>query len=85
MRRKLAIGRWTVELYQRAIYAHRGPNPECLTCFGLGGIEVGGTVGEDGEVTIDPETELCPCWNPDGYRIPLWRRRPVDYATEAPF
>ena len=77
MRRKLTIGRWTAELYQRAIYLHRGPNPDCDTCFGRGGYDVGGWVGEDGDVTVDPETEMCGCWNPDGWRIPLWFRSRV--------
>ena len=90
MRRKYTIGRWTAELYQRAIYAYRGPDPCCVECLGfggieVGGIEVGGTVGEHGDVTADPETVLCRCWNPDGIRIPLWRRPRRQYATGAPF
>lgn len=74
MHRTITIGRWMAELYDRAIHIHRGPDPDCWDCAGAGGFEVGGALGEDGEVCVDPETELCDCWDPTGIRIPLWRK-----------
>jgi len=65
----IRFGRWTLEVYQRAIQIIRGPHPECPVCAGHGGYEVALNHWE-------AETELCECWDPSPIiRIPLWFRR----------
>lgn len=75
MHRTIRFGRWTAELYQRAIYLTRGPDRSCPDCRGEGGIEVGHRITDGGDVDYD--TDVCGCWDPAGIRIPLWRRRQV--------
>jgi hypothetical protein len=70
----ITIGRWRIELYQRAIYIQQQANPRCAACEGSGAIETG-----SGEYLLDhhwaPETEPCDCWDPySSLRIPLWRK-----------
>ncbi|MGW2861870.1 hypothetical protein [Streptomyces sp. NPDC001205] len=67
------FGRWTAELYQRAIYLQQQPKPKCPTCGGTGALEVGG--GYVLDHTWQPDTEPCPCWDPfRTWRLPLWPR-----------
>lgn len=76
----IRIGRWTVEVYQRAIHIQQVPNPNCRDCGGEGGWWDGGWDGES------PEPVPCACTaRLRHYRLPLWRRPSFDYSTEAPF
>lgn len=72
MNRTIRIDRWSVELYQRAIYIQQGANPQCRDCEGTGAVEF--HVGWPPE----PEYDHCACWDPTtSTRIPLWRRAAV--------
>lgn len=76
MSRKLTIGRWTVELYHRAVHLTRQPDPKCPDCAGSQGgwIRYGGDAGWD----------ECPCLDQlRTWRLPLWPGRPV--TAEEPF
>ncbi|GAA1065282.1 hypothetical protein [Streptomyces asiaticus] len=69
------IGRWQIELHQRAIYIQRQPKPNCTHCKGTGELQYGPGIGPDGE---DPDIAPCRCWNPyRSLRIPLGPR-PVE-------
>lgn len=66
MRNSLTIRRWRIDLYGRALYVQRMPDPNCGDCRGAG------HVGDDDP---DPDYAACRCWNADGgIRIPLARR-----------
>ncbi|GHB55970.1 hypothetical protein GCM10010331_49810 [Streptomyces xanthochromogenes] len=72
----IRIGRWTAELYQRAIYLQQRPKPNCPECGGVGAVEVGG--GYVLDHTWEPDSAPCPCWDPyRAKRIPLWRRAKI--------
>lgn len=63
------FGRWTAELYQRAIYIQQTAKPNCPDCKGRGATET------DGTGDWEPDSAICPCWDPTRtIRIPLWRR-----------
>ena len=67
----ITLGRWTAELYGRALHIYRRPDPNCHHCHGEGGYEV----LTDGPAPA-PDYDLCTCWNPDrGLRIPLAPKR----------
>jgi len=73
MSHSITIRRWRLELSQRAIHLVRQPDPNCPDCAGDGGYQV----SEHGIADYD----LCHCWSPNGYRIPLApRRRNTDYG-----
>ncbi|MCX4849790.1 hypothetical protein [Streptomyces sp. NBC_00893] len=77
--RSITISRWTAELHRRAIHLTQSPGPNCRDCDGKGGWWE--TV--DGQF-VDPVP--CRCTEDIRHiRIPLWRRSPADYSTEAPF
>ncbi|MGK3107913.1 MULTISPECIES: hypothetical protein [Streptomyces] len=71
------IGRWEIELHQRAIYITREPDPDCTNCTGSrGGWQPQSTGADWGE---------CHCLDQlRTWRLPLWRRNP-SYYPEAPF
>lgn len=70
----IRIGRWTFEVYQRAIHVTRGPDLQCPDCSGHGGIETGGQYVLD--YHWSPEFDLCGCWDPAPLvRLQLWPRR----------
>lgn len=70
----IRLGRWEIDIYQRAIHITRGPEPYCPTCAGQGGIEVYQHHYEE------PDTVLCDCWDPTPVvRLPLWFRRAQRY------
>ena len=76
----IRIGRWHIELYQRAIHVQQIPDPECPACDGEGGWWDGGYGCES------PEPVTCSCTERLRHlRIPLWRRTQADYTAEAPF
>ncbi|MER5875529.1 hypothetical protein ABT119_06310 [Streptomyces sp. NPDC001910] len=72
------IGRWQLELHQRAIHLTRTPkaDPNCGACNGQGGH--GWTTASG-----DPDWEDCHCLDQlHTWRIPLWRRPEHAYADE---
>lgn len=73
----IRIGRWQLELHQRAIHITREPDPNCPHCRGSqGGWQRNGHGADWGE---------CPCLDQlRTWRLPLWRRN-TSYYTEAPF
>lgn len=80
----ITIGRWQIELHQRAIHIQKLADPKCSRCEGSGAIETG-----SGEYLLDhhwaPDIEPCHCWDPGaGTRIPLWPRRAA-HAERYPF
>ncbi|WP_458089340.1 hypothetical protein [Streptomyces malaysiensis] len=73
----IRIGRWQIELHQRAIYITREPDPNCPDCRGSQGAWQAHDCGGD--------WDECPCLDQlRTWRLPLWRRRP-SYYSEAPF
>lgn len=71
----IRIGRWQLELHQRAIYIQKQADPNCLDCKGTGELQFGPGIGPDGE---EPDVEPCHCWDPfHSTRIPLGPR-PVE-------
>ncbi|GAA2630044.1 hypothetical protein [Streptomyces axinellae] len=63
----LTLGRWTAELYGRALHIYRLPKRNCRDCHGEGAAPV---VAEG--PSFEVEYDLCGCWNPDrSIRIPL--------------
>ncbi|MER5461615.1 hypothetical protein ABT010_13195 [Streptomyces sp. NPDC002668] len=74
------IGRWQVELHQRAIHLTRQPkaDPNCNACSGRGGH---GLTTEDG--LGDWEDCHCLSWLRT-WRLPLWPRR-TNTREEYPF
>ncbi|MFH8410700.1 hypothetical protein ACH4FX_38905 [Streptomyces sp. NPDC018019] len=76
MGRTIRIGRWEIELYQRALHLFRGPDPHCTRCGGTGGGWVPTGHG--------PDWDGCACLDDiRTWRLPLWRRTRGD--EEAPF
>ncbi|MET9517479.1 hypothetical protein [Streptomyces sp. NPDC002994] len=76
MSHTIRIGRWTAELYQRAIYLQKQPDPHCRDCQGNGEVAYGPGLGPFGE---EPDIQPCPCWDPyRSLRIPLWRKPAPD-------
>lgn len=75
------IGRWQIELHQRAVYLTRQPkaDPNCPSCHGHGGH---GYVTEGG----DADWDACHCldWLRT-IRIPLAPRTKRQHAEEYPF
>lgn len=72
------IGRWQLELHQRAIYLTRQPkaDPKCAYCLGHGGH---GWVTEFDNV----DWEDCTCVEQiRTWRLPLWPRSNRAYRTE---
>ena len=67
----LHIGRWTAELYQRAVHVVAEPRPRqnCPDCLGAGGH---GWITEHG----DADWEDCHCLSSlRTWRLPLWPGR----------
>ncbi|WP_392750626.1 hypothetical protein [Streptomyces sp. LN590] len=77
----IRIGRWQIELYQRAIYIQRQPDLKCLKCKGEGAIETGG--GYVLDHTWEADVEPCTCWDPfRSLRIPVSLRSHRQYVGE---
>lgn len=70
------FGRWTVELYRRAIHLTRHPDPNCPDCNGtLGGWAQHGDIHD---------WDTCACLNQLRFwRLPLWPR--PAHAERYPF
>ncbi|OLZ72527.1 hypothetical protein AVW11_03805 [Streptomyces amritsarensis] len=67
----LTLGRWRIDLYERALYLQRQPDPKCAECHGEGTVE---TPAEHA-LLPDAQVEPCACWDPfKNIRIPLGRR-----------
>lgn len=72
----IRLGRWEMDIYQRAIHITREPDPHCLECSG----EKGGWIAYGGDVDWDE----CACLDQlRTWRLPLWARRP--YPMQEPF
>lgn len=76
----IRLGRWQIELHQRAIHITREPrpNPKCAYCHGTGGH---GFLTESG----DGDWEYCHCFDFLAWRLPLWRRNARQLAERTPF
>ncbi|MER5312738.1 hypothetical protein ABT034_33755 [Streptomyces sp. NPDC002773] len=73
------LGRWQIELHQRALYLTRLPaaDPDCVSCGGLGGH---GYITQLG----DGDWADCHCvTGPHAWSLRLWPRR--NPAKEYPF
>lgn len=65
MNRKITFGRWTAELYQRAIHVTREPDPHCPNCAGSRGGWI--PYGDDAD------WDECSCLDQlRTWRLPLW-------------
>lgn len=72
----IRLGRWEIDLYQRAIHITREPDPDCPDCAG----EKGGWIAYRG----DAEWDECQCLDQlRTWRFPLWARR--SYPAGEPF
>lgn len=72
----IRIGRWTAELYQRAVHVTREPDSNCPNCSGSGGGWITYTSGAD--------WDECGCLDQlRTWRLPLWPGR--RYAETEPF
>ncbi|MFF5445427.1 hypothetical protein [Streptomyces sp. NPDC012888] len=70
MRNSITIRRWRIDLYERALYLQKQPNPRCADCGGKGHVEYGPGY-HDGE---EPYFAPCDCWDPfHNIRIPVGR------------
>ncbi|MFE9777790.1 hypothetical protein ACFYPA_06485 [Streptomyces sp. NPDC005775] len=76
----IRIGRWHIEIFQRALHATRVPktNPACTYCNGTGGH---GYITDGG----DGDWEDCQCHGLIAWRIPLWPRTSRQRAERIPF
>lgn len=67
----IRIGRWWLELYQRAIHITRLPDPKCSDCGGTGGGWMPTGFGAD--------WDECACLDQiHTWRLPLWRRAELE-------
>lgn len=73
----IRLGRWEIDIYQRAIHITREPDPNCPDCAGHRGH---GWITSSGNADWDE----CRCLDDvRTWRLPLWIRRP--YPAEEPF
>lgn len=70
------IGRWQLELHQRAIHLTRTPDPKCPACRGTLG---GWPLGDPADWTDCACIDQLRTW-----RLPLWPRRTTT-SKEIPF
>lgn len=72
----IRLGRWEIDIYQRAIHITREPNPHCPDCAG----EKGGWI----TYSVGADWDECRCLDQlHTWRLPIWTRRP--YAMQEPF
>lgn len=73
----IRLGRWEIDIYQRAIHITREPDPDCPDCAGH---RCHGWTAPGG----DADWDECRCLDDvRTWRLPFWARRP--YPEEAPF
>lgn len=71
----ISIGRWTVDIFQRALHLTREPDPNCPDCVG--------SRGGFAPLGRDADWIECRCLDQlRTWRMPLWPRRTTTYTTE---
>ncbi|QIP87590.1 hypothetical protein GLX30_30205 [Streptomyces sp. Tu 2975] len=71
----IRLGRWTFDVFQRALHITREPDPNCADCNGSGGGWM--------PITLGADWDECGCLDQlRTWRLPLAPRRRATYTTE---